>query len=84
VAGASRGQESIFEGLRVIQEEDDDVQLAALPLPGAMPGIVLPFADQRAAAPRLKPAGGRGPRVEVASLGPETGAEPILRRKSLD
>lgn len=78
VAAASRGQEAIFEGLRVIHEED--LALAAVP---AAP--VLALAGQLAAQPRLKPAGiPRGPRVEVASLAPDAGVEPILRRKALD
>lgn len=82
VAAASRGQESIFDGLRVIQE--DDLALADAPeMLGS--AVVLPFADQLSATPRLKPAGAlRGPRVEVASLAPESGVAPLLRKKALD
>lgn len=82
VAAVARGQESIFEGLRVIQE--DELALAEVPIgPGAV--VPLPFADQLTAAPRLKPAGApKGPRVEVASLAPDAGVAPLLRKRSLD
>jgi hypothetical protein len=89
VAGASRGQETIFEGLRVIQE-DDDLALAFAPETFGISGGVVPAslttigpdAVQFSALPRLKPSG--GPRVQVASLAPDAGVEPILRRKALD